>query len=288
MSPVRAAVAIVLAVLASAATAWSDTGMDHVKVDLLADAPAVHPGGRFTLGVRFRIDPGWHIYWTNPGDSGLPTRVKLDLPRGLTAGATQYPVPSVLTFPGDITNYGYENEVVLLVPVTVDAAVPAPVRLTAHADYLVCQDRCLPGRATVSLDLPAANGDTIERWVARLPRTADEHLDAYQQMTPHEATGGSVHEWVTVHWTSTPPSVNWIPSALDGFEVDDLKVATSGATTQVSFDVRRVDPKAELPASLPGLLTYAGPRGTPVGISLELKYLAPSGVPPAPGSVPGR
>ena len=286
----------VLSVLGLTASLRADTGAEHVRVDLLADTTAVGAGKPFTVGVRFRIDPGWHIYWTNPGDSGLPTRVKLDLPPGFQAAATEYPVPSILRFPGDITNYGYEDSVVLLVPVTPSGQMPGAVHLKATADFLVCKDVCLPGRVVESLELPVnrpagpgPDADIIKQWTARLPRVGDDHMATYQQVVPQQpAPDGSVQDWVTVHWNKTPPHVAWIPPALDGFEFDNTKVVTAGATTRISFVIRRLDPKADPPAAIEGLLVYSGADGMPAGDQLKLTYLA-GGREPAPwGFYPGR
>src|SRR5271168_3908009 len=100
--------AIVL--LCSAAQAWAG----HVQAELLANVSEIQPGKPFWLGVHFVIDPSWHIYWKNPGDAGLPTRVKLTLPDGFTAGPLQFPTPSRFEQPGGIVIYGYENSVTLL------------------------------------------------------------------------------------------------------------------------------------------------------------------------------
>src|ERR1700722_18633836 len=81
----------------------------HVKAELLADVSAIQPGKPFWLGVRLMIDPSWHVYWKNPGDSGLPTRVKLTVPDGFTAGAIQFPTPNRFQQPGNIIAFGYED-----------------------------------------------------------------------------------------------------------------------------------------------------------------------------------
>ena len=65
------------------------------------------------MGVRFRLDPGWHLYWKNPGDGSLPTEVSWDTP-GTTVDALQWPSPRPFRTPdGSITTYGYADEVLL-------------------------------------------------------------------------------------------------------------------------------------------------------------------------------
>src|SRR5687768_7951944 len=98
-----------------AAPALAQPNQDLVKAKLLADVSAVKPGEAFTVGLRLSIEPGWHVYWTNPGDSGAPTSVKLKLPAGFKAGPVQYPVPIRFNQPGDVLGYGYEDELMLTV-----------------------------------------------------------------------------------------------------------------------------------------------------------------------------
>ncbi len=126
----------------------------HTKVSLLAENDAVQPGRPLTLGIRLQMEPGWHTYWRNPGDSGLPTRVRWTLPAGFEAGEIGWPYP--IRFPsGPLMNYGYAHEVLLPVEIRVP---PAPdgreVHLAARVDWLECQEVCLPGKEEVSLTLP--------------------------------------------------------------------------------------------------------------------------------------
>src|SRR5688500_219418 len=73
---------------------------EHVKAQLLADVSAAKPGATFTLGVLLTLDPHWHVYWTNPGDSGRATSVKFQAPAGVTVGELRYPVPIRFDQPG--------------------------------------------------------------------------------------------------------------------------------------------------------------------------------------------
>jgi thiol:disulfide interchange protein DsbD len=126
----------------------------HVKASLVAERDAVRPGQPITVGIRLETEEGWHTYWRNPGDSGLPTRVRWTLPAGFTAGEIRWPRP--LRFrTGPLVSYGYEGEVLLPVEIRTPATVAAPeVRLGARVDWLECQEACLPGRAELALTLP--------------------------------------------------------------------------------------------------------------------------------------
>jgi thiol:disulfide interchange protein DsbD len=126
----------------------------HVTASLVAEADAVVPGRALAVGVRLRMEAGWHTYWRNPGDAGLPTRARWTLPGGFAAGELQWPVPERFAS-GPIASYGYSREVLLPVEVRVPATLAASeVRLAARVDWLECREACLPGRAEVSLVLP--------------------------------------------------------------------------------------------------------------------------------------
>lgn len=126
----------------------------HVTVSLVSEDDAVQPGRPLTVGIRLQMQAGWHTYWRNPGDSGLPTRARWTLPAGFEAGEIRWPRPTRFKF-GPVQSFGYETDVVLPVEIKVPASVAGPeVRLAVHVDWLECQEACLPGKADLSLTLP--------------------------------------------------------------------------------------------------------------------------------------
>jgi thiol:disulfide interchange protein DsbD len=130
---------------------------DLVKTDLLAEPAAVQPGEPFFVGLRLRMKQGWHTYWQNPGDSGLPTEIRWSLPAGFAAGEIQWPAPERIPV-GSLVNYGYEGEVTLLVRITPPANLQPgqSVPIRADVNYLVCERECIPGEAKVATYLRAA------------------------------------------------------------------------------------------------------------------------------------
>jgi DsbC/DsbD-like thiol-disulfide interchange protein len=152
--PVRPAFAQAAAASQVAAPSFVAPPNRHVTVSLVSETDAVVPGRPLTLGIRLQMQPGWHTYWRNPGDSGLPTRVRWTLPTGFEAGGLLWPRP--LRFAaGPLQSFGYEREVVLPVELKVPATIGgSEVRLGARVDWLECQEACLPGKAELSLALP--------------------------------------------------------------------------------------------------------------------------------------
>ncbi|MCY2961967.1 MAG: protein-disulfide reductase DsbD family protein [Planctomycetota bacterium] len=136
-------------------------GNKLVQVSMLADHEAVKPGGTATLAVRYAIEPKWHIYWENPGDSGLPTRAKFTAPAGWKVAEPRFPSPERHEDPGDITTFIFEKELVLLAEVTVpaDAKPGSKIAIEVEAGWLVCTEICVPGSGKATVELTVADAE---------------------------------------------------------------------------------------------------------------------------------
>ena len=143
--------------LAWAVPARADPATHHVQAELVSEVASIQPGQPLWVGLHLHMEPGWHTYWKNPGDSGLPTRIKWTLPAGFEAAPIEWPYPKPFS-QGPVTSYGYEYDVLLPVRVTPPASLTPgqAVRLAARADWLECREQCLPGRADLALTLPVA------------------------------------------------------------------------------------------------------------------------------------
>src|SRR5436190_5341324 len=129
---------------------------EHVEAQLLAEKTAAQPGKPITVGLQLRMIPHWHTYWKNPGDSGLPTKIQWVLPEGWKSGAIQWPYPKPLPV-GPLTNYGYEDEVVLLSDLTPPAnAAAGSASIKAKAEWLVCENICIPEKGELDIVIPVA------------------------------------------------------------------------------------------------------------------------------------
>src|SRR5208337_1265104 len=88
----------------------------HLKVELISEQATSPPGQPLWVGLLFRLEPGWHIYWQNPGDSGEPPKVQWNLPTGFAASSIRWPQPIRLGS-GSVVDYGYEGQVLLMAPI---------------------------------------------------------------------------------------------------------------------------------------------------------------------------
>ena len=150
----------------------------QVKAELLAHAPdGVAAGKPLWLGLRIQHAPHWHTYWKNPGDSGLPTTMTWQLPAGVQAGEIEWPTPTKLPL-GPLLNFGYEDTLLLAVPVTVPAGFSGDtLDVKLRADWLVCKDVCIPEGGDFTLRVPvqaatAGNAALFEAARAAVPQPA--------------------------------------------------------------------------------------------------------------------
>lgn len=160
-----------------ARTASNALKAPHVEIQLISSKTVLAPGEESWMGLSFRMEPHWHIYWKNPGDSGAAPKIGLQV-EGAAVGEIRWPVPSRIPF-GDFTNLGYENLVILPFPLRANGGASfAEVR--AKLEWLVCREECIPGFGELSLKIPVADRSqasdfekTILEFAGRAPRSAE-------------------------------------------------------------------------------------------------------------------
>jgi thiol:disulfide interchange protein DsbD len=143
-------------VLAHSANALEWERDEHMRAALVADSQQVAAGDSIRLALVLDPDSGWHNYWQNPGDSGLATRIDWQLPDGVSASEIRWPVPELESL-GELVNYGFGHQHVLLTDVRIGEQVQGPINIQATANWLVCADICIPGSADFSLSIPVAD-----------------------------------------------------------------------------------------------------------------------------------
>ena len=176
----------------------------HVTAELVAEQRVLVPGTTTTVALRLDLEQGWHTYWRNPGESGLPTTLAWRLPAGYSAGDIVWPAPRALRA-GPLINYGYEGEVLHLVPLTVpaDARPGSDATLAARADWLVCRETCIPEGADLTLTLPVADRAVIDpRW----HRTIAVTRDALPRPMPATWNASATASGPVIALALTPPA----------------------------------------------------------------------------------
>jgi len=286
-----------LVVVAAAARGWCAGSpappQPHVQLEMLADTTAVTPGRPFSVGVRCRIDPGWHIYWKNPGDAGLATEFRLAAPPGFTISPDPWPLPERFEQGPGLNGFGYTREVVFLWRLTPPTSLEgvARIRLAADVRWLACQKMCVPGSGEAALSLPigpaatAANGAFFAEARSRLPKTAGEPgTPASVRVEGSLATGTPAGRFlVEVFWREPVQVADWFPGPSPALEITALGTETRAGTSRIRFAARRLAGQS-LPAEPYEILVTGVDRsGRRTGVTV----IVPLEPRPA-GNAPGR
>lgn len=150
----------------------------HATVELVAEREIVQPGETFYAAFDLVIAEGWHVYWRNPGDAGLPPKANWTAGAAAVDGEFVWPIPKELVVvEGQIMDYGYDERLVLPFAVNVPVEAAGEFELSGKLDYLICEEICIPETAAYSLRLPVAErgevnvpgGRLIADWIERAP-----------------------------------------------------------------------------------------------------------------------
>ncbi len=162
---------ILLSLLAAPNVAANDSVAfaDHVRVELIAEYDEVASDvGDALFGIKLTVDEGWHIYWRNPGDTGLPTEIAWSLPDQFAISPRVWPIPERFTV-GELVNYGYKDSVVFPQTVSWPRSSPSAVyTIAADVSWLVCKELCIPGSASVARTISIGSSNRSSQSVEEL------------------------------------------------------------------------------------------------------------------------
>ncbi|HXR46357.1 MAG TPA: protein-disulfide reductase DsbD domain-containing protein [Candidatus Limnocylindrales bacterium] len=274
----------------------------HTQVQLLLSADTARPGDTIWAGVDMKMDPDWHTYWKNPGEAGMATKIQWQLPPGVTAGDIQWPLPEKLP-PAEVTTYGYNNEVVLLIPLKVAADLKPGMALDlkANVSWLECKEECIPGKAAVEVQLQTGytnnvspHAATIELWRKKVPKPFDLSLTAWWEKPANGDTRPLIINFPTKLISVQIESGDFFPNAYDQFEI---QAATETISSPGEIRLRKFVKKysGDWPKEISGVFLYEAPHyGTnafevkfsvsdqaPVGETISASPESNAGVPPA-------
>ena len=145
------------AVLGAPSTAHANP---HAEVSLLSETDQPRPGSTFLVGIRIVPAPGWHSYWSNPGDSGIAPMIKWEATPGVRFGPLLHPAPTLLKVAG-IASYVHSGEHILLARVRADPTLKRGTLLPIGAQLIwaTCSESlCVPERTALSLNLKVGDG----------------------------------------------------------------------------------------------------------------------------------
>jgi len=248
----------------------------HTQARLVLPAEVARPGETVLAGVHLHMEKGWHTYWRNSGGSGMPTTIDWKLPKGVTAGSILWPVPEKLP-DKEATTYIYENDVILLVPLTIASDAPSgPLQLEAAVGWLECQVACIKADATVrtTVDIgtaskPSKDADLIASWQKKLPKAGDGlGARAFWESGARNDMRPLILEWNTV---AAVAEADFFPDSDEKFEVQPMteRLPSSGGKVRLRAQVKKLE--GDWPKAVSGLLVQkAGNQQQAFDVNLPL------------------
>jgi DsbC/DsbD-like thiol-disulfide interchange protein/cytochrome c biogenesis protein CcdA len=261
--------ALFLPLLAKAAP---ESHSEHLKARLISEVSEASPGSSFLAAIEFKLEKGWHVYWQNPGDYGDAPRLSWPQHTDFSVSDFLWPVPRKIQV-GTIVSFGYENEVLLPFTVTLpETFSSSTVVIAPEVRWLVCKDICIPGKARLSLTLPA-HSPTLKFD----PFTAAEFA-VVKKMLPvaqpssFKLSGMLTSDQFILKLNDLPPhtgEIGFFP--VDG---DDVNYAgpskIQNSQTSVEFHLQRSDRLLNAVSHFPALLVLHSPNGDSISYSVDI------------------
>jgi DsbC/DsbD-like thiol-disulfide interchange protein len=237
----------------------------HATIELIAPSSApvqwTHP---FSVGLLFHLDPGWHVYWLNAGDSGEPPAIQWILPPGFRAGTLAWPIPTRLGH-GSVVDYGYENHVLLIAPIAPtsqrNASLTDSIQIAADVKYLICREICIPAKAHATLSLPL-QGDSAKQatqWNLLFVQTKSQipkQLPSGWKVSAHSRTSDFILSIDTPAYTSKASFFPLDPNVIENSAPQIFASAKAG----FQLTLKKSDLLAKPVTALRGVIVLDGGR----------------------------
>ncbi len=265
----------------------------QATVTLISEFETAAPGVAQWIGVHFKPKAGWHVYWKNPGDSGLPPRGEFASSiEGAKFGPIEFPTPDRIPY-GPLVNFGYEGEV--LYPIRWTPSEQAPIggstTVTAQLKWLICKEECVPGKGTFKLELPVVSSEVF----ASSPSTDGKLFKATIAALPVEARNqvrvvlAPSEEQVEIAYTGDVSKVK--PSSVFFFHEGEYGIGSDvkQTVTKNADGLRVVIPRKEKKplGEIRGILKLGQGRGVLVSEVINPALLKPKAKPsPAATAAP--
>lgn len=250
---------IILTIIPCSLYAQWDQQELHVDARLVSEVNTIQPGASFWVTIRLQMNDGWHTYWRNPGDAGLETTIKWQLPEGFNVGELNWPYPYRISEP-PLMAYGYHDTIYLLTEFKVDQSVKTDqvVFLKAYVSWLECADVCIPGNANLKVRLEVKDApmeinehyiETFAKARAHLPITS-EGWNLQAAVDGNRLTiQAAAPEWLKHNLGE----INFYPYKASFINnVAEQKVTKQDNQFQMNIELAKMDP--QIPDTVKGVL----------------------------------
>lgn len=261
-------VALTLLLACASAAGSQGSPPSHAKVDLVAEGSSFEADRVAWIGILFDLEPGWHIYWVNPGDAGDPPRIQWSVPPGFRAGDIRWPVPVRLPI-GSLIDYGYDGRVLLAVPLQVPADYEpgAPSTLAADVRYVICREVCIPAKAHVSLSIPS--GGSAPAKLAARPELFRAARERWPKPLPAgweiKASDAGSHVVLSIRTGQREDKAAYFPLGQDQIENAAPQVVAP-VERGAQLTLQKADPQSKAASVLKGILVFAPDRAFEIAV----------------------
>lgn len=273
--------AAVLFLLILSISTSADEFKNTVHVRLVSNVSSVKAGETFLVGVLYEIRPDWHIYWKNPGDSGLPTTLSLDLPDGYTAGDLKWPVPEKFISNEINLNYGYKESLLLWKEVKAPDNISRimPVEIKAKTTWVSCREICIQGESDLNLKMNSFYAFTgnerelFKNWEDTLPlqnRNLEKFLSYREELNKD---GENKHHKITIDWKTDVPDFEFFPDPENSINLENINLSHNKLdnTSEITFTSSLYDGQQVQQSKLGSVLVLIDSEGNRLGIEFPLK-----------------
>jgi len=250
----------------------------NTQVRLPLSAVQARPGDPVWAGIELKMAAGWHSYWRNGGDSGLPTTVQWTLPQGVEAGPIQWPVPARLVTSAAgmrFISFVYEDTALLLVPLKIGSNAPSgTVRIEAKVAWTECAENqpCVNRKSAVGAELViggatalSADAPLIEQWRAKVPPVNPNPSARARWAGP---AGTNNARDLLIEWETSTPDANFYPYEAEGLEVSAATSVSNAAPGKVLLRTTVSKLGDSWPGQVRGLLVSAGAQAVEVSLTV--------------------
>lgn len=255
---------IVTTVLIAFCHTLSAENLDElVDVSIYSNVKQIQIGSDFYIAIKLNVADEWHIYWKNPGDSGLPTEVKWTLPKGVEkVGSLIWQVPEKIEWSG-MVNYGFEHDVYLIQKFkTIRSVELKSIDIKAEVSWLVCKEKCIPQNDNVSIKIAvdemfekSAESKLIQNLLATAPST-------FKSVKSNFKSGKEKLEVRLLEFPNDVAEVEDLYIISDGITDNTVKTKIENKKNSAIAEFKLSPYLDEMPAELELLVLYKDKNGS--------------------------
>ena len=151
----------------------SDWSVSETSKLRLISPYSQNDGKNLLIGLEYEMEPGWKTYWKSPGDGGFAQSISWQNSTNIKNVNILWPTPVEFEILG-LTSLGYQNNIIFPLEIELEDELQNTF-LNLHVNFLICKDVCVPGDATVFLEIPFGekkitdNYFDLERALSLLP-----------------------------------------------------------------------------------------------------------------------